>query len=145
MTSDSNIPRNYLTLQEAGLWRIYKPSDAYDPAYLHACEWFATHHRPKRHLSIRLWIAGEFGSWSPLSNSGGFSLTKLWICVIELSPGFHVAFPVWRGDAFFRICTFKLTAVADVSSDHEIAELLGECSCRGGFGDGATPHIGRRD
>src|ERR1019366_4070801 len=70
---------------------------------------------------------------------------SLWICVVEISPGLHVAFPVWRGDAFFRTYSFKHAAVADVSGDHEIAVLLDEYSRRGGFDDGTTRQLWRRD
>jgi hypothetical protein len=128
MNSESYIPRIYSTLQEAGLWRIYKPPDAYDPAYVHDCEDFATHCRPKRRLSIRARIGREFETLLSLPYSE--SSPTLWVLVVELSPGFHAAFPIWRGDAFFRTRIFKYAAVADVGSDSEIAMLLDECSRR---------------
>jgi hypothetical protein len=145
MNSDSNIPRNFVTLQEAGLWRIYKSSDAYELAYVHDCEWFATHHRPKRHLSVRGRVVREFDLLSTSASASAFPPPSLWICVVEISPGLHVAFPVWRGDAFFRTYSFKHAAVADVSGDHEIAVLLDEYSRRGGFDDGTTRQLWRRD
>jgi hypothetical protein len=129
MNSGSYTQRLYPTLQEAGLWRIYKSTDAYDSAYTHDCGWFAAHVRPKRRLSVRARIGKEFEA-SPLPYSSNGASPTLWLCVIEVSLGFHVALPIWRGDAFFRTQMFKFGAVADVRSDSEIAVLLDECSRR---------------
>ncbi len=128
MNSESYIPRIYLTLQEAGLWHIYKATDAYDDAYAHDIEWFSTHDRPKRRLSVRARIGREFEMLPSLPYS--VSSPTLWLLVVELSLGFHVTFPIWSGDAFFRTHMFKFAAVANVRSDSEIAVLLDECSRR---------------
>jgi hypothetical protein len=129
MNSQSYTPHLRSTLQEAGLWRIYKSTDAYDAAYTHDCEWFAAHVRPKRRLSVRARIGKEFEAFQ-LPRSGNVASPTLWLCVIEVSLGFHVALPIWSGDAFFRTQTFKYAAVADVRCDSEIAVLLDECSRR---------------
>ena len=128
MSSPSKFPLACLTLEDAGLWRIYKPSDAHNFAYTHDCQWFAAHVRPKRRLSVRARIAKEFDAL-PLPYS--VSSPTLWLCCVELSLGLHMAFPVWCGEAFFRTDTFKYSAVADVRSDAEIAVILDECSRRG--------------
>ena len=129
MSSESYTPHLHPTLEEAGLWRIYKSTDGYDSAYKHDCEWFAAHVRPKRHLSVRARIAKEFEALR-LPPLGNVASPTLWLCVVEVSLGFHVAFPIWSGDAFFRTQMFKFAAVADVRSDSEIAVLLDECSRR---------------
>ena|ERR1700730_7778796 len=129
MNSESYAPHLHSTLQEAGLWHIYKSTDAYDAAYTHDCEWFAAHVRPKRRLSVRARVGKEFEAL-PLPYSGNVASPTLWLCVIEVSLGFHVALPIWSGDSFFRTQMFKFAAVADVRSDSEIAVLLDECSRR---------------
>jgi hypothetical protein len=130
MNSERYIPRFCPTLQEARLWRIYKTTDAHDAAYIHDCECFAAHVRPKRRLSVRSRIGREFETLLPLPHSNSVAWPTLWLCVVELSMGFHLALPIWIGDAFFRTRIFKYAAVADVGSDGEIAVLLDECSRR---------------
>jgi hypothetical protein len=130
MKPENDNPRIYSTLQEAGLWRIYKPTDVFDAAYTHDVDWFVAHARPKRSLSIRARIGKEFETVLPLSNSIQATSATLWVWVIELSVGLHAALPIWRGDAFFRTQTFKFALVADLRSDGEIAVLLDECSRR---------------
>src|ERR1039458_7614442 len=109
MNSESYTPRIYSTLQEAGLWRIYNPTDAHDSAYSHDCEWHAAH--PKRNSSIRARIGREFEWLLPVSYATHGASPTLWLCVIERSPGFHVALPIWIGDAFFRTRMFKYALV----------------------------------
>jgi hypothetical protein len=130
MNSESYNPRIPSTLQEAGLWRIDKPTDAFDAAYTHDIEWLAAHVRPKRSLSIRARIGREFEMVLPLSYSTQAASPMLWVCVIELSVGFHAVLPIWRGDAFFRTQAFKFALVAELRSDGEVAVLLDECSRR---------------
>ena len=130
MNSESHILPIYSTLLEAGLCRIYTPADAHDPAYTHDIEWSSTHIRPKRRLSVRAMIGREFETLLSLPYSSSVASPTLWVWVVELSPGFHVAFPIWRGDKFFRTYYFKYADVAEVTSDSEIAMLLAECSRR---------------
>jgi hypothetical protein len=127
MNSESNIPRIYSTLLEAGLCRIYTPTDAYDDAYAHDIEWFSIHYRPKRRSSIRARLGFEILMWP---HSGNVLSPPLWVWVIQQSPGIHVALPIWHDHEFFRTRVFKNACVADVGSDSEIAMLLYECSRR---------------
>jgi hypothetical protein len=129
MNSQSYIPPIYATPLEAGLCRIYTPADAYDPAYTHDIECFSTHIRPKGRFSIRTRIGREFETLSLPYSSNPFS-PPLWVWVEEFSPGLHLAFPIWRGQAFFRTRVFNNSYVADVGSDSETAMLLYECSRR---------------
>jgi hypothetical protein len=127
MNLESNIPRIYSTLQDAGLWRIYTPADADDEAYEHDIEWFSMYCCPERRSSIRPRLGLEIFMWP---YAGNVLSPPVWVWVIKQSPGFHVALPIWRGPRFFRTRVFKNACVADVGSDSEIAMLLYECSRR---------------
>lgn len=112
--------------QDARPLRIYNSIDAYNAAYKHDCEWFAKHSRPKRRSALRTQIGREFDP-RPVVSNGSKPPQMLWLCIIEVCSGVHIAFPVWSGDAFFRSYTENYASVADVSSDSEIAVLLSEC------------------
>jgi hypothetical protein len=116
------------TLTQAGLAHLYTPRHANDAAYECDLGFFARHKSPKRRLSFRQTMGPEFGTRYEV-----ISPPPLWVLVNEASPGFHLALPVWRGFAFFRVCSFRYGSFANVTSDAEVAAILDECFRRGGF------------
>jgi hypothetical protein len=115
------------TLAQARLAQPYAPRSANSAVYESDLAWFSRHKNPKRRWSIREMIGPEFET-----RQISLQPPSLWALVGELSPGFHVVSPVWRGSPFFRVSTFRYVSVANVSSDAEIAMILDECFRRGG-------------
>ena len=115
------------TLAQTALARFYAPHCGYSAVYEIDLAWFSRHKNSKRRWFIRQSFGPEFETIQLTPTQ-----PRLWVIVGELSPGFHLVLPVWRGPPFFRVCTFKYVSVADVSSDFEIAAILDECLRRGG-------------
>jgi hypothetical protein len=115
------------TLPQVKLAQLHTPTN-YGDFYEVDLAWYSSHRSPKRRLNIRRARGNEFGErvTAPFPPA-------LWVFVNELSPGFHLVSPFWRGSPFFGVYTFKYFSVANVSSDTEIASILDECFRRGGF------------
>jgi hypothetical protein len=107
------------TLPQIGHCVLYAPYDAHEKAYDLDLVWFRRNLRPKRRSHIREQHPGEFETWNfkmPI-------VPLLWVHVIELSAGFHLVYPLWRGHAGLNV---------NASTDNEVAAIVAEFFRRGG-------------
>src|SRR5215203_2068773 len=82
--------------------------------------------RGKRRSFIRPEYPLEFG----IPVDYGPHTKLVWLHVVQLSIGFHLAYPVWRGAPFFSM---------RASTDAETAAIVAECCRRGGVERIADP------